>query len=113
MRLFTFALVVAVAVAVPSLAPAADWPTRPVRIIAPATPGGAADTFGRILADHLPEFLGGRVFLQDPAGAGRPVGAEPAANPGPDGDPLVAPRVAPHPLAPAVGPTTRVHPPPQ
>ena len=29
-----------------SLANAAEWPTRPVRIIAPATPGGAADTFG-------------------------------------------------------------------
>src|SRR2546430_14699341 len=102
MRLFTFALVVAVAVAVPSLAPAAEWPTRPVRIIAPATPGGAADTFGRILADHLPEFLGGRVFVQNPAGAGGPVGAPATPQAGRGGDTLATPRRAYHAIAPPV-----------
>jgi tripartite-type tricarboxylate transporter receptor subunit TctC len=33
----------------------ADWPTRPVRIIAPSSPGGAADSFARLLADHFSE----------------------------------------------------------
>ena len=46
-----------------SLASAAEWPTRPVRIIAPATPGGAAYTFGRIVTDHLPDIRGGRFFV--------------------------------------------------
>jgi len=39
------------------VARAADWPTRPVRIVAPSTPGGAADLFGRLMADHLSEIL--------------------------------------------------------
>src|SRR5215471_2156299 len=34
---------------------AADWPTRPLRIIAPSTPGGAADMFGRLVCDHFSE----------------------------------------------------------
>ena len=38
-------------------APAAEWPTRPIRIIAPSTPGGAADTFARLLAEFLPPLL--------------------------------------------------------
>ena len=45
----------ALAVACIVAAAAADWPTRPMRIIAPSTPGGAADMFGRLLGDHLSE----------------------------------------------------------
>ncbi|HEY6995545.1 MAG TPA: hypothetical protein VH397_17705 [Xanthobacteraceae bacterium] len=43
------------------LAPAgaADWPTRPIRIIAPSTTGGAADMFARLLCDHFSETLRG------------------------------------------------------
>src|SRR5690348_3082052 len=67
------------------LASAADWPARPVRIIAPATPGGAADTFGRMLADHLPDILGGKFFVENRAGAGGLIGAQAAANAEPDG----------------------------
>ena len=36
---------------------AAEWPARPIRIIAPSTPGGAADTFARLLAEFLPPRL--------------------------------------------------------
>ena len=107
-RLPTFALVVAAAV--PSLAPAADWPARPVRIIAPATPGGAADTFGRILADHLPEFLGGRFFVENRAGAGGLIGAQATANAEPDGYTFVTSSVAYHAIAPAVSPNPGFHP---
>ena len=64
----------------PVSAPAAEWPTRPVRIIAPATPGGAADTFGRILRDHFPDILGGRFFVENRAGAGGLIGAQATAN---------------------------------
>ena len=37
-------------------AQAAEWPTRPVRIIAPSTPGGAADSIGRLVGDPLSEL---------------------------------------------------------
>jgi tripartite-type tricarboxylate transporter receptor subunit TctC len=66
-------------------AAAADWPARPVRIIAPATPGGAADTFGRMLADHLPDILGGRFFVENRAGAGGLIGTAATAQAAPDG----------------------------
>ena len=49
MKRLAVALVVGVICIQPVDAPAADWPTRPVRIIAPSTPGGAADMFGRLL----------------------------------------------------------------
>jgi len=32
---------------------AAEWPSRPIKVIAPSTPGGAADTFARLLAEFL------------------------------------------------------------
>ena len=43
---------------------AADWPARPVRIIAPSTPGGAADMFGRLLCDHFSEVFHERCFVE-------------------------------------------------
>jgi tripartite-type tricarboxylate transporter receptor subunit TctC len=81
-----------------------------VRIIAPATPGGAADTFGRILADHLPEFLGGRFFVENRAGAGGLIGAQATANAEPDGYTFVTSSVAYHAIAPAVSPNPGFHP---
>ena len=92
------------------LAAAADWPTRPVRIIAPATPGGAADTFARILADHLPEIVGGRFFVENRAGAGGLIGAQAAAGAEPDGTTFVTSSVAYHAIAPAVSPNPGFHP---
>jgi tripartite-type tricarboxylate transporter receptor subunit TctC len=89
---------------------AADWPSRPVRIIAPATPGGAADTFGRILADHLPEFLGGRFFVENRAGAGGLIGAQATANAEADGYTFVTSSVAYHAIAPALSANPGFHP---
>src|SRR5689334_20599530 len=43
-------------------AQAADWPTRPIRIVAPSTPGGAADMFGRLLCDHFNATFHERCF---------------------------------------------------
>jgi tripartite-type tricarboxylate transporter receptor subunit TctC len=83
-------------------AQAADWPTRPVRIIAPSTPGGAADTFARLLADNLPSVLGGRFFVDNRPGAGGLIGAAACANAEPDGYTFVTSSVAYHAIAPAV-----------
>src|ERR1700736_6348749 len=87
-----------------STAPAAEWPTRPIRIIAPSTPGGAADTFARLLAEYLPPRLHQPVIVDNRAGGGGLIGAAAAAHAEPDGYTLVTASIAYHAIAPAVSP---------
>src|SRR5215471_3811808 len=81
---------------------AAEWPVRPIRIIAPSTPGGAADTFARLLAEFLPPLLHQPVIVDNRAGGGGLIGAAAAAHAEPDGYTLVTASVAYHAIAPAV-----------
>lgn len=82
----------------------ADWPTRPVRIIAPSSPGGAADTFARLLADHFSETFRERFYVENRAGAGGLIGAAATARAEPDGYTLVTSSIGYHVIAPAVSP---------
>lgn len=63
----------------------AEWPDRPVKIIAPSASGGASDTFGRLLTQHLGETFKERFFLENRPGAGGLVGSAAVANADPDG----------------------------
>jgi tripartite-type tricarboxylate transporter receptor subunit TctC len=92
------------AIACGALARAADWPTRPVRIVAPSTPGGAADLFGRLMADHLSDILKERFYVDNRAGGGGLIGAQIAARAEPDGYTFVTSSVAYHAIAPAASP---------
>ncbi len=83
---------------------AADWPMRPVRIIAPSTPGGAADMFGRLLCDHFSEAFHERCFVENRAGAGGLIGMAAAAQAAPDGYTLTTSSIAYNVIAPAVSP---------
>lgn len=73
---------------------AADWPSRPIRIIAPSTPGGAADTFARLLADQLGPRLGTTLIVDNRAGGGGLIGMAAAAHAEPDGYTLVTSSIA-------------------
>jgi tripartite-type tricarboxylate transporter receptor subunit TctC len=64
---------------------AQSYPARPVRLIVPFSPGGAADVPGRILADRLSASLGQQVVIENRPGAGSTIGAEAAAKAAPDG----------------------------
>jgi tripartite-type tricarboxylate transporter receptor subunit TctC len=64
---------------------AQSYPARPVRLIVPFSPGGAADVPGRILADRLTASLGQQVVIENRPGAGSTIGAEAAAKAPPDG----------------------------
>jgi tripartite-type tricarboxylate transporter receptor subunit TctC len=77
----------ALALATPAIAHAqAGWrPTRPVRLIVPAAPGGSNDIVGRILADAAGPILGQPVIIDNRAGAGSVIGSEAAARAQPDG----------------------------
>src|SRR5215469_9868440 len=83
-------------------AQALDWPTRPVRIVAPSTPGGAADLFGRLLADKLGEILGERFYVDNRPGGGGLIGAQVTAHAPADGYTLMTSSIAYQAIAPAV-----------
>lgn len=53
-----------------------NYPTKPVRVIVPFSPGGAADVPGRILMNRLTEALGQQVIVDNRPGAGSTIGAD-------------------------------------
>jgi tripartite-type tricarboxylate transporter receptor subunit TctC len=95
-------LVVALLLVLATPATAADWPVRPIRIIAPSTPGGAADLFGRLLCEHFTEALHERCFVENRAGAGGLIGTAATAQAAPDGYTLTTSSTAYHVIAPVV-----------
>src|SRR5882672_9043322 len=84
-----------------TLVAAAEWPSRPVRIVAPSTPGGAADLFARLLAERLSERLKERFYVDNRAGGGGLIGAQIVAHAEPDGYTFVTSSIAYHAIAPA------------
>ncbi len=87
------------------VSPAAGWPTRPIRIIAPSTAGGAADMFARLLCDHFAETFRERCFVENRAGAGGLIGTAATAQAAPDGHTLTTSSTAYHVIAPLVSAT--------
>lgn len=64
----------------------AAWrPTRPIRLIVPAAPGGSNDIVGRILAEAAAPILGQPIVIDNRAGAGSLIGSEAVARAAPDG----------------------------
>ena len=86
-------------------ASAQDWPGKPVRLIVPFPPGGSADTFARLLSQHLSEALKQNFVIENRAGAGGAIGSEIAARAAPDGYTLVISGIGSHVIAPAVSKT--------
>jgi len=62
-----------------------NYPTKPIRMIVPATPGGAADTLSRTVAQKLSEAWGFPVVVENRGGAAGIIGAEAAARSPNDG----------------------------
>jgi len=61
------------------------YPTRPVRLIVPFTPGGTTDIVARLLGQSLSERLGQPMVIENRPGAGTNVGTEAVVNSPPDG----------------------------
>ena len=69
-----------------TLASAQDpYPSRPVRLIVPSSPGGGTDTSGRIIAQKLTDALGQQIVVENRPGAAAMIGAEAVARAAPDG----------------------------
>ncbi len=83
----------AVVLVIPSLAAAADYPTRPVTIVIPYGPGGAADLSARLVAGNAPGFLGQPILPVNKTGAAGVTGSTFVLNSKPDGYTMLSARV--------------------
>jgi tripartite-type tricarboxylate transporter receptor subunit TctC len=74
-----------VAAAATFAASAQDYPTRPVRVIVPFSPGGAVDGPMRLVAQELSKRWNQQVVVENKPGAGATIGTEIVAKSAPDG----------------------------
>lgn len=80
-----FIALTASALAGNTLAQAQDWPSRPVRIIVPQSPGAGTDLTARFIAERLSQEWKSGVVVDNKPGAGVSVGTDAAAKAAPDG----------------------------
>jgi tripartite-type tricarboxylate transporter receptor subunit TctC len=71
--------------AVPRIARAQAYPSRPVRIIAPTAPGGGPDIFARLIGPWLSGRLGQQFVVENRPGGGSNIGTEAVVRAPPDG----------------------------
>jgi tripartite-type tricarboxylate transporter receptor subunit TctC len=62
-----------------------QYPSRPLRIVAPYAPGGTTDILSRILAQHLTQSLGQQVIVDNRPGGSAQIGSDIVAKAAPDG----------------------------
>jgi tripartite-type tricarboxylate transporter receptor subunit TctC len=71
--------------ALPHIARAQAYPSRPVRLIVPFAPGGATDIVARLIGQWMSEHLGQPFVIDNRPGAGGNLGAEAVVKAQPDG----------------------------
>ncbi|HTD91719.1 MAG TPA: tripartite tricarboxylate transporter substrate binding protein [Burkholderiales bacterium] len=81
----SLALFASLSVATSAFAQAQSYPVKPVRLIAPSSPGSGVDIVARFFAQKLGVQLKQQVVVENRAGAGANIGAEIAAKAPPDG----------------------------
>lgn len=83
--LCTAAAVQAVAIAPSNAQSAADWPSKPIRLIVNFAAGGGTDVVARPVAERLSRVLGQQVIIDNKGGASGAIGVEAAIKSAPDG----------------------------
>jgi len=61
------------------------WPSRPIKLVVPYSPGGSTDVTARVIAENLRAQLGQTVVIDNRPGAGGNIGADAVAKSAPDG----------------------------
>jgi tripartite-type tricarboxylate transporter receptor subunit TctC len=97
---------VAALLAVPGMAGAQDFPTRPMTMVIPFAAGGPTDLLGRVIAAKMGEILKQNVIVENVGGAGGQTGSKRVAEAKPDGYTFVLGTVGTH----AQGQTLYKHP---
>jgi tripartite-type tricarboxylate transporter receptor subunit TctC len=62
-----------------------DWPSKPVKLVVPSSPGGGTDFFARLLAQALTDSLKQQFIVENRPGASGNIGAQAVASARPDG----------------------------
>jgi tripartite-type tricarboxylate transporter receptor subunit TctC len=88
-RFLHLAVSAAVLPAVPWVARAQTYPSRPVRLIAGYPPGGGADIVARVMGQWLSERLGQPFVIENRPGANTNIATEAVARATPDGSTLL------------------------
>jgi tripartite-type tricarboxylate transporter receptor subunit TctC len=83
--LFTTLAVATSLAVVPTLASAQAYPSRAIKIIVPAPPGGAIDTIARVVGDKIGAAMGQPVIVDNRPGASNNLGTDVLAKSAPDG----------------------------
>jgi len=84
-RLLRWTACVATLVIAVSVTQAQEYPSRPVRVIVPFSPGGAVDGPMRLVAQEMSKRMGQGVVIENRPGAGATIGSEAVAKSPADG----------------------------
>ena len=90
------------AAVLPGFAWGQSYPTKPVKIIVPAQPGGGLDLIGRTIGDQLSRALDQSFVIENIGGGGGSIACQTTARAVPDGYTLMVGYVATHATSPAV-----------
>jgi tripartite-type tricarboxylate transporter receptor subunit TctC len=88
-RMLVIALGAVALVSVPPATRAQTYPTKPIRIVVSAAPGGSPDIISRLMSPKLTEALGQPIVIDNRAGASGRIAVEVAAKAAPDGHTLL------------------------
>jgi tripartite-type tricarboxylate transporter receptor subunit TctC len=81
----TFVATIALGIVAAARARAQAYPTKPIKVIVPFSPGGPADVMARVAGQRMSAILGQSLFVENRGGAGGTIGARAAAQAEPDG----------------------------